>query len=81
MTLVQFPGLHTEANTEREARPHQGNGGPDGLDSMVVALLGYVTVQKFLLRRLVVVERLCSEATSLKRYEAYATKNSRLNNL
>nr|CAD7396887.1 unnamed protein product [Timema poppensis] len=35
-------------------RPGQGNGISDGLDSMVVALLGYVTVQKFLLRRLVV---------------------------
>nr|CAD7259044.1 unnamed protein product [Timema shepardi] len=40
-------------------RPRQGSGGSDGLDSMVVALLGCVKVQKFLLRRLVVVERLC----------------------
>nr|CAD7262381.1 unnamed protein product [Timema shepardi] len=40
-------------------RPRQGNSEPDGLDSKVVALLGYMTVQKFLLRRLVVVEQLC----------------------
>nr|CAD7575317.1 unnamed protein product [Timema californicum] len=39
--------------------PCPGSSGSDGLDSMVIALLGYVTVQKFLLRRLVVVERLC----------------------
>nr|CAD7264367.1 unnamed protein product [Timema shepardi] len=54
----------TEKNTSTDtqvlqARRRQGNGGSDGLDSMVVALLSYVTVQKFLLRRLVVVERLC----------------------
>nr|CAD7572874.1 unnamed protein product [Timema californicum] len=48
------PCLDTQVLQAR--RPGQASGGSDGLDSMVFTLLGYVTVQKFLLRCLVVVE-------------------------
>nr|CAD7570755.1 unnamed protein product [Timema californicum] len=50
-------GSSVDIQVLQARRPGQGDGGSDGQYSMVVALLGYVTVQKLLLRRLVVVER------------------------